>query len=78
MQKVLADAVLHLLFHDNHDGSIHLVPTHFEHIYQNLQCVLNERTIESSVSIHSLAQTLTKEKEKDKRMDRGGEKDKKS
>ena len=30
-----------------------------------------EKPIKSSASIHSVAQTLTKEKEKDNRMDRG-------
>ena len=75
MSRVLADAVLHPLFHDSHDGSIHLVPTKFEHTYQNLRRTLNEKLIESSTSIRSVAQTLTKKKEKDNWMDRGrGEK----
>ena len=69
--RVLADAVFHPLFHDNHDGSIHLVPTKFKHIYQNLRHLLNEKPIESNSSIHSVAQTLIKEKEKNKRMDKG-------
>ena len=47
--------------------------TKFKHIYQNLQRMLNEKPIESSASIHSVAQPLTKEREKNRKMDRGGE-----
>ena len=76
MPIIITDAVLRPLLRDNHDGSIYVVPTIFEHIYQKLWSVVTEKPIESSASIHSVAQTLTKEKEKDKRMKRGGEKTK--
>ena len=45
--------------------------TKFKHIYQNLRHVLDEKPIESSTSIHSVAQSLTKEREKYRKMDRG-------
>ena len=70
MPRVLANAVLRPLLQNNHDGYIYLAPMKFGHNYQNLWHVRNEKPIESSTRIHSVAQALTKEKENDKRMDR--------